>query len=252
MARPYELRVDDPSRLPEAGPRALFGGGLIDALRLRGRRRRATARSRATSCILIWMDGGPSHYETFDPKPDAPAEIRGEVRADRDQGPGRPLLAAHDPAGHRGRQGGDRPLDPPRPGEPRRRQPLHDDGGAAAHPGRLRRVRQLPSRAWARSPPASERGASNGLPAYFSIPSMSRSGGRTSSGRSTPPSSSPTTRTMPASGCATSLPRAAWRTRGSTTAASLRAASTASGGSPTRRRATRSWRSTNIMSRGTT
>src|SRR5690606_31981463 len=32
----------------------------------------------AKACILIWMDGGPSHYETFDPKPEAPAEIRGE------------------------------------------------------------------------------------------------------------------------------------------------------------------------------
>jgi hypothetical protein len=26
---------------------------------------------------MIWMDGGPSHYESFDPKPDAPSEIRG-------------------------------------------------------------------------------------------------------------------------------------------------------------------------------
>jgi uncharacterized protein (DUF1501 family) len=30
------------------------------------------------SCILMWMRGGPSHLETFDPKPDAPPEIRGE------------------------------------------------------------------------------------------------------------------------------------------------------------------------------
>ena len=29
-----------------------------------------------TSLILLWQDGGPSHFETFDPKPDAPAEIR--------------------------------------------------------------------------------------------------------------------------------------------------------------------------------
>jgi hypothetical protein len=28
--------------------------------------------------ILLWMQGGPSHIDTFDPKPDAPAEIRGE------------------------------------------------------------------------------------------------------------------------------------------------------------------------------
>jgi len=29
------------------------------------------------SCILIWLDGGPSHLETFDLKPDAPSEVRG-------------------------------------------------------------------------------------------------------------------------------------------------------------------------------
>ena len=29
------------------------------------------------SCILIWLDGGPSHLETFDPKPEAPREVRG-------------------------------------------------------------------------------------------------------------------------------------------------------------------------------
>ena len=29
---------------------------------------------------MIWLDGGPSHYETFDPKPAAPSEIRGEFK----------------------------------------------------------------------------------------------------------------------------------------------------------------------------
>jgi uncharacterized protein (DUF1501 family) len=29
------------------------------------------------SCILIWLDGGPSHLETFDPKPEAPREVQG-------------------------------------------------------------------------------------------------------------------------------------------------------------------------------
>ena len=32
------------------------------------------------SCILLWMQGGPSHHDTFDPKPDAPAEVRGEFK----------------------------------------------------------------------------------------------------------------------------------------------------------------------------
>jgi hypothetical protein len=34
----------------------------------------------ADSCILIFLNGGPSHLDMWDPKPDAPAEIRGEFR----------------------------------------------------------------------------------------------------------------------------------------------------------------------------
>ncbi len=34
---------------------------------------------KARSCILLWLDGGPSHLETFDVKPDAPAEVRGPL-----------------------------------------------------------------------------------------------------------------------------------------------------------------------------
>src|SRR5436309_3437356 len=33
--------------------------------------------SRNTSVILIWLDGGPSHLDLYDMKPDAPAEYRG-------------------------------------------------------------------------------------------------------------------------------------------------------------------------------
>src|SRR5919197_51232 len=32
------------------------------------------------ACIVLWMTGGPSHLDTFDPKPDARAEVRGEFR----------------------------------------------------------------------------------------------------------------------------------------------------------------------------
>ncbi|MFN9719248.1 MAG: DUF1501 domain-containing protein [Planctomycetota bacterium] len=35
----------------------------------------------AKSCILLWLDGGPSHLETFDLKPDAPAEVRGPFQS---------------------------------------------------------------------------------------------------------------------------------------------------------------------------
>src|SRR5689334_10831456 len=35
---------------------------------------------RPKACILLWMAGGPSHIDTFDPKPDAPADVRGEFK----------------------------------------------------------------------------------------------------------------------------------------------------------------------------
>ena len=38
-------------------------------------------KARQKSCILLWMDGGPSHLDTFDPKPDAPANVRGDLQA---------------------------------------------------------------------------------------------------------------------------------------------------------------------------
>lgn len=41
-------------------------------------RARDPARPAATRTVLVFLTGGPSHHETFDPKPDAPAEVRGE------------------------------------------------------------------------------------------------------------------------------------------------------------------------------
>jgi hypothetical protein len=37
-----------------------------------------TTPARKPSAIILWMRGGPSHIDTWDPKPDAPAEFRGE------------------------------------------------------------------------------------------------------------------------------------------------------------------------------
>ena len=42
---------------------------------------RTESSKKATSCILLWLGGGPSHIDSFDPKPDAPAEIRGEFKS---------------------------------------------------------------------------------------------------------------------------------------------------------------------------
>jgi hypothetical protein len=38
------------------------------------------SRGKIRSCIVVFYYGGPSHLDTFDPKPNAPAEIRGEYR----------------------------------------------------------------------------------------------------------------------------------------------------------------------------
>ncbi len=38
----------------------------------------AGMKPRAKSVIILWMRGGPSHIDMWDPKPEAPAEVRGE------------------------------------------------------------------------------------------------------------------------------------------------------------------------------
>src|SRR5262249_34025121 len=35
---------------------------------------------KAKSCIVLYLGGGPPQHETWDPKPDAPAEIRGDLK----------------------------------------------------------------------------------------------------------------------------------------------------------------------------
>ena len=42
------------------------------------------------SVILIWLSGGPSHLDFWDPKPDAPTEIRGPFDAIATKVPGEP------------------------------------------------------------------------------------------------------------------------------------------------------------------
>lgn len=53
-----------------------LGLSLVESLKVRVQGAQAAAPA-AKSCILLWLDGGPSHLETFDLKPDAPREVRG-------------------------------------------------------------------------------------------------------------------------------------------------------------------------------
>ncbi len=64
------------------GGLGVLGLGLSDFLRLREAQASPPAgRSfgRARSCILLFPYGSPPQHETFDPKPEAPAEVRGEM-----------------------------------------------------------------------------------------------------------------------------------------------------------------------------
>jgi hypothetical protein len=58
-----------------------FGTVRVDA-------RQPTEPTPNTSVILFWMWGGPSQFETFDPKPAAPTEIRGPFAPIRSAVPG--------------------------------------------------------------------------------------------------------------------------------------------------------------------
>jgi hypothetical protein len=73
-----QARCDGVSRrdLFRIGGLTALGLTLADWFRLRALAAPA-AQAKARSCILIWLDGGPSHLETFDLKPEAPQEVRG-------------------------------------------------------------------------------------------------------------------------------------------------------------------------------
>jgi uncharacterized protein (DUF1501 family) len=57
---------------------ALGSSGLMlpDLLRARAAEAQSGRPTKNTSVVWLWLGGGPTHIETFDPKPDAPAEYR--------------------------------------------------------------------------------------------------------------------------------------------------------------------------------
>jgi len=160
----------------QLGMGGLIGGGLVGALRAQGLAADGVQTPRAaTRCILIWMDGGPTHYETFDPKPDAPREIRGDFESIATKVPGirfsrhmKKLGAIMD------RLAIVRSI--------RHNQGNHGAGNHYMMTGAPPRI-PVGCGAFVSFHPSlgsvvsSECGAPQGLPAYFSMPRMSRSGG---------------------------------------------------------------------------
>jgi uncharacterized protein (DUF1501 family) len=152
----------------------LLAGGLAGALRATAEGAESKRRQ-AKACILIWMDGGPSHYETFDPKPEAPAEFRGSFEA-----------IPTKISGVRFSQHMQRLADTADKFAVIR-SIRHDQGnhGAGNHYMMTGAPPRIPVGCGAfvsfhpslGSAVARECGAPPGLPAYFSMPSMTRSGG---------------------------------------------------------------------------
>jgi hypothetical protein len=87
------------------GGAGLFGLSLADVLRLQANAnpvpegKDKAGWGKAKSVILIFLQGGPSHIDIWDPKPDAPSNIRGEFKPIKTVVPGiwvsevMPLLA---------------------------------------------------------------------------------------------------------------------------------------------------------------
>ncbi len=76
--RPRGRKCDGSSRREflQVGTLTLAGLALPDLLRARAAARDAGRTVPDTSVILLFLDGGASQFETFDPKPDAPKEYR--------------------------------------------------------------------------------------------------------------------------------------------------------------------------------
>lgn len=75
------------------GGTAGLTGLLAELLRTQARAETRTPNEgrmfgKAKSVLMLFLSGGPPQHETFDPKPDAPAEIRGPFNPIRTSVPG--------------------------------------------------------------------------------------------------------------------------------------------------------------------
>jgi Protein of unknown function (DUF1501) len=83
------------------GGLGLLGLGLPQFLQTRTAAAESSRKARARSCILLFLMGGPPQHSTWDPKPDAPEQIRGPIKPIATNVPGiqigelMPRLAQH-------------------------------------------------------------------------------------------------------------------------------------------------------------
>ncbi len=67
--------------LLRVGGAGLLGLSLPEFLKMQAAPSRVEGQPRAKSVIMLFLQGGPSHIDIWDPKPDAPSNIRGEFKA---------------------------------------------------------------------------------------------------------------------------------------------------------------------------
>jgi hypothetical protein len=83
------------------GSLTALGLTLPDLLRAKAAGLAGSSPGKDVSCILLWLQGGISHIDSFDPKPEAPAEVRGDFGTIATNVPGvsicdpLPMLAQH-------------------------------------------------------------------------------------------------------------------------------------------------------------
>ena len=105
-----------------------FGLSLGDFFRLKARadlKKYDAIDAKADSVIHIFLPGGMAHQESFDPKPFAPIEYRGELATDPDEGRRRTVLRDAPPDRTDRRQDHRHPLDDARRGGARARHAQH-------------------------------------------------------------------------------------------------------------------------------
>src|SRR5687767_6316705 len=90
FAGPRRRLCDGLSRREFLRVGALGVGGLTlaDLLRLKAQAAPGGAGSSGKAVIMVYLNGGPSHVDLYDMKPDAPVEIRGEFKPTRTNVPG--------------------------------------------------------------------------------------------------------------------------------------------------------------------
>ncbi len=109
------------------GALGIAGLALPDVLKARALAAKQGDAPRNTAVIQVFLSGGPTHLETYDLKPDAPKEFRGDFKPDPHEAPRRAIKRVFPPPGPGHGQDRRDPQPASRLGRPRRGDALDHD-----------------------------------------------------------------------------------------------------------------------------